>query len=214
MLTALIVLPVVCFALAIAGAFIGYSVTSAAATEGSFDTSPAIDADSTEAEVLAIAADYAATGDLNAALTRLDALNLPNTNQYISFMVDRYIQEGHAKIETQNLYQLANAIGVGTTSMAMALASSTPVPTATLPPTNTPTPAPTSTPEPTQTPTEEPTVTLEPTAEPTETPVPATDTPIPPTPVPAEPTAVPESQQKREDKFDKSQSFDVTLKSD
>ncbi len=193
MLTAMIVLPVFCLALALAGTFIGYSVTSVAATAGNLDTIPVIDTDITEAEVLAIAADYATTGDLSAALARLDALNLPNTNQYISFMVDRYIQEDHAETDTQNLYQLARALGVGTTSMALALASPTPLPTATLPPTNTLTPEPTATLTPTPPlPTEEPTSIPEPTEEPTATPVPATETPLPPTPVPAEPTAIPE----------------------
>ncbi len=191
---AIIVLPVFCLALAIGGVLVGYGVTSTA-THANADSGAELPPDQVEAEILNIAAGYAANRDIDAAYQRLNALGLPNANQYLSFMVDRYIQEnrGADDADTQNLYLLANSLGVSTASMTMALASPTPPPTATLPPTNTPTLEPTPEPEqaaqqaevaapapPTDTPV------------PTDTPIPATDTPVPPTPVPAPPTDTPE----------------------
>jgi len=183
-------------AAAIAGIFVGYGVTSAA-TSGGGVSAPDVDGEQTEAEILSIAAEYAAGNDLEAALARLDALNLPNTKQYISFMVDRYIQEGRQNDpDTQNLFILARALGASTESMVMALASPTPTATKTPLPTDTPT----ATPLPTDTPLPTPAETSAPPTEtpiPTETPVPPTDTPAPPPPptTPPEPTATPEPPQ-------------------
>lgn len=188
LLVTVIVVPLFCLALAVAAAVIGFGVTSAVTASSELDEA------AVEAEIVSIAADYAGTGDLVAAEARLDVLELPNQTQYISFMVDRYIQEnrGPDDVDTQNLFMLAEALGATTPSMVAALASPTPSPTPTLPPTDTPVPLPTDTPTlaPTDTPTplpEEPTATPEP---PTDTPEP-TATLGPPTNTP-EPTATPE----------------------
>ena len=196
-IVAVIVIPVFCLALAVTGIFVGYGLSSAASiVSEDFDSD--VDTGQVEAEILSIAADYAASGDIEAAYTRLDALNLPNVGQYISFMIDRYIQENRGKedADTQNLYLLANAMGASSTSMVAALATATPPPTATLPPTSTPTlpPAPAEQESEAEAaaaqPTEEPLPTDTPI--PADTPVPATDTPVPPTPIPAPPTNTPE----------------------
>jgi hypothetical protein len=186
LLITVIVVPLFCLALAVAAVFVGFGVTSAVRANDALDEA------AVEAEILSIAEDYASTGDLETARARLETLNLPNSGQYISFMVDRYIQEGRGPedMDTQNLFMLADALGSTTPSMVAALATPTPLPTATLPPTATP--LPTNTPTlvpPTDTPTSEPepTDTAEPptdTPEPTATPGPPTDTP--------EPTATPE----------------------
>jgi hypothetical protein len=157
-----------------------------------------LSSDEVEAQVLAIAAEFTASSDLSAAQQQLDALGIPNEAQYVSFMVDRYIQEnrGPDDPDTQNLFALANALGVGTESMAMALttatATHTPTPSPTItpiPPTNTPVPVATDTPmPPTDTPVPAATDTAVP---PTDTPAPPTNTPGPPTNTP-EPTATPE----------------------
>ncbi len=203
LIIAVIVVPVFCLALSVAGVFVGYGVTAAASSVDEETAGLEMNSEEVEAEILAIAAEYAANNDIQAAVARLEALELPNSGQYVSFMVDRYIQENHGEddVETQNLFLLANALGTGTTSMTMALATLTPIPTATPLPQPTDTPVPTSTPlPPTDTP-EEPTPTETPA--PTDTAIPPTDTPVPPTDTPApappppptdvpEPTAIPE----------------------
>ncbi|NJN98540.1 MAG: hypothetical protein HC875_32860 [Anaerolineales bacterium] len=99
-----------------------------------------------EAEVLTIAADFAGSHDLADARQRLAGLGLPNAEQYVSFMVDRYLQEnGKDNSDTQNLFLLADALGASTESMIAALATPTSTPTPTVPPT--PTPLPTDTPD-------------------------------------------------------------------
>ncbi|MCB0192170.1 MAG: hypothetical protein KDJ65_09525 [Anaerolineae bacterium] len=196
------IVPLSCLALAIAGVFVGFGLTAATSA------SAPIDPDAAEGEIISIAAQYAESNDIETARQQLTALNLPNTNQYVSFMVDRYIQENAGKDDpnTQNLFLLANALGASTQSMVEALASPTPTPTET--PIPSPTPAvveeptvetaveeaavaevaaeeaaaPTDTPEPTATDTPPPTETAIPL--PTNTPAPPTDTP--------EPTATPE----------------------
>lgn len=207
------VVPLSCLALAIASVFVGFGLTAATSANAP------VDAEVTEGEIIAIAAEYAETNDAETARQQLADLNLPNTNQYVSFMVDRYIQEnaGEDDPNTQNLFLLANALGAGTESMALALASPTPLPTVTPLPTATPlvieaqaeeapveeAAAEEATVEeavveeaaaqeapPTDTP--EPTPTDTPEPEPTETPIPLpTNTPAPPTNTP-EPTATPE----------------------
>jgi hypothetical protein len=190
-------IPVVFLVVAAIGIMVGFTLTSATSTASSSST---LSGEEIETEILTIAANYAADQDLTVAQERLNTLKLPNSNQYVSFMVDRYIQEnrGPNDVDTRNLFMLADALGVGTEAMVMALASPTQTPTPTLPPTSTPT----ITPLPTQAPTEAlPTTAVEappPTdtaIPPTDTPVPAppTDTPVPlPTSAPAPPTNTPE----------------------
>ena len=114
MIVAVIVLPVFCLALAIGGVFVGFIATSATADA---NTGPAMSQDEVEAQVLDIAAEYAETQDVTVATQRLEAMNLPNSAQYVSFMVDRYIQEnrGVDDVDTQNLFMLAQALGSSTT---------------------------------------------------------------------------------------------------
>ncbi len=193
---AAVVVPVFCVALMIAGGLVGFLATSSISAA---DTVPfnGRSQEEVEAEILNIAADYANTSDLEAVHARLTELHIPNEAQYISFMVDRYIQErrGAEDADTKNLFGLAQALGSSTKSMVLALTTPTFTPTPTLPPTSTPTPPPTATPVPTEPPTNTPTPVV-----PTDTPAPAaTDTPVPavakvaapPTNTP-EPTATPE----------------------
>ncbi|MCB0211469.1 MAG: hypothetical protein KDJ52_19170 [Anaerolineae bacterium] len=195
------VVPLSCLALAIAGIVVSFGLSAATSASAPMDPAAA------EGEIIAIAAQYAESNDIEAARQQLTALNLPNTNQYVSFMVDRYIQENAGKDDpnTQNLFLLANALGASTESMVQALASPTPTPTETV----LPSPTPIVVEEPTveaaaeevevaEVAVEEavPTDTPEPTAtdvpEPTETPIPLpTNPPAPPTDTP-EPTATPE----------------------
>ncbi len=200
-ITAIIVLPLFLLALAVAGISLGYGLTVAA---GNFDGDAAsadLSADGVEGEILIIAAEYYETRNVDQAYERLSALDLPNTSQYLSFMVDRYIQEsrGRDDVDTRNLYVLASALGVSTASMEVALATATTVPTPTLPPTLTPTPTPTPTSDPAAVANanaaraDEAAAAVTDTPEPpTETPVPPTDTPVPPTATLAPPTNTPE----------------------
>lgn len=194
-IVAVIVLPLACIALAIGGVLVGFAATASTSAEGTILDTGA-NPEQTDAEILAIAADFAADNDVNAAQARLTALEIPNQAQYVSFMVDKYIQQNSdpANIDTQNLFNLARALGTSTESMAMVLATPTFTPSPTLPPTQTPVPTETPTPAPTDTPAPLPTDTPVPTATPapTDTPVPApTSPPAPPTNTP-EPTATPE----------------------
>lgn len=179
LLITITVIPLFCLAMVVAAIFVGAGMSSAVTANDTVDEA------AVEAEILSIAADYAAGQDLASAQARLDSLNLPNAGQYIAFMVDRYIQEnrGPNDPDTQNLYLLARALGTSTPSMAAALSTPTPVPTPTIPPTPTPLPTDTPTPAPpTDTPVPE---------QPTDTPEPPTDTPEP-TPTPGPPTNTPE----------------------
>ncbi len=157
-----------------------------------------------QAEILVIAADYTASGDIETAQGQLESLGLANEKQYISFMLDRFIQEGRGQnpedVELQNLVSLAQALGATTPRMVAALSTPTPIPTATLPPTNTPVSEATPTDMPAPVPTDIPAAdTPVPEATPTDTPEPTntpenTPTPAPPTNTP-EPTATPEPTQ-------------------
>lgn len=187
LIVAAVVVPVFCVALMVGGALVGFIAT----TSTSADTSALANGrtkEEVEAEILNIAADYTASSDLDTARAQLAALKIPNDAQYISFMVDRYIQEnrGPSDPDTVNLFMLAQALGSSTESMVAALATPTFTPSPTPPPTDTPAPTETPTPVPTAAPTETPTPV------PTETTVPVTDTPIPPTVPPAPPTNTPE----------------------
>ena len=180
LLIIVLVTPLFCLVVILAG-ILGFGFISASANNG-----PEISEEEIEVEVLRIAADYASSNDLDAAHEQLKALRLPNAGQYVSFMLDRYIQEGRGPedAEAMNLLGLADALGATTPAMIAALSTPTSIPTPTLPPTSTP--LPTDTPTPTLPPTEVPTE-----APPTDTPVP-TDTPEPPTPTPGPPTDTPE----------------------
>lgn len=192
-IVAVVIVPLFCLALMASGVLVGFVATSStSANNVAFNNGRS--KQEIEAEILNIAADYAATSDLEAARARLKSLNIPNDAQYVSFMVDRYIQEnrGQADADTQNLFLLAQALGTSTESMVAALATPTFTPTPTPPPTDTPTPLPVPTDTPTAVPTDTPTVPPSATPVPaTATPVPATNTPAPPTNTP-EPTATPE----------------------
>lgn len=189
--------PIIGLVLVVGGLFVGFGLNSAVSSANNGSLNSAVSQETTEAEVLDIAAGYAANKDIDAARKQLNTLNLANPDQYVSFMVDRYIQENPDadNIDTQNLFLLAKALGTGTTSMVLALSSPTPWPTATVPATSTPTLAPSPTEETVSAapiaavPTEEPTPTE--TARPTETPIPPTDTPVPATNTPAPPTDTP-----------------------
>lgn len=154
-----------------------------------------------EAQVLAIASSYANHGQLETASAELDALNIPNPNQYITLMLDRYIQENRSPddAELKSLYKLAEGLGSATPAMAALFSTPTleptatplPVDTATAVPTDSPTPTNTAQLMPTETPTLEPTETSTPEPTATETAIPPTATFAPPTNTP-EPTATPE----------------------
>jgi hypothetical protein len=178
LLVTVIVVPLFCLAMAVAGIIVGLGVTSSVTARTQIDEA------AIEAEILNIAADYVASGDVAAAQERLAALGIPNTSQYLSFMLDRFIQEqrGPQDADTHNLFQLADALGAASPSVIAALATPTPLPTETPTPTATITPLPTDAP-PTDTPVPVP-------DQPTETPVPPTDTPAPP-PTPGPPTNTP-----------------------
>lgn len=185
-----IVVPLFCVALFLAG-LLGLGLIYAASGEDVSASAPVANPEEVEAQVLLVAADYNNSGDLELARQQLSALALPNPEQYVSFMVDRYLQEGRNLDDTDlmNLFALADALGTATPSMVVALSTPTSIPTPTLPPTATPPPTDTPTSIPTEAPTEEPTPTQE--ALPTDTPVP-TDTLEPPTPTLGPPTNTPE----------------------
>jgi hypothetical protein len=161
-----------------------------------FASGSAIDEAEVEMQILQIAADFASTQDLEKAQTQLGALGIPNAKQYLSFMLDRYIQEGRGQdptdVELQNLLALANALGATTPMMIASLSTATPISTPTLPPTSTSLPTATSTPAPTDIPATDTPVPTD-TVVPTDTPE-NTSTPAPPTNTP-EPTATPEPTQ-------------------
>jgi hypothetical protein len=133
--------------------------------------------------ILLVAAAYANDGDLQKAQARLARLEVPNINQSLSALIDRYILEGRDEAEIRALVALANAQGVVSPNMVAYLATNTPIPTDT--------PLPTPTPLPTDTPTVTPVPPTSTPIPPTETPTPQpTDTPVP-TAIPATNTAVP-----------------------
>ncbi len=148
----IIILPLLCVALALTG-IIGAGYLWSASQEGEL-AGTTVDQEAIEANVLAIATNYATSGDIDLARSDLVSLGIPNPEQYVSFLVDRYIQEnrGSDDVDTLNLFRLADALGSSTPSMIAALATATTIPTPTLPPTA---PPPTNTPVP---PTETPVV--------------------------------------------------------
>jgi hypothetical protein len=143
--------------------------------------------------IVMVADAFSLDGDVDKARDRLSRLDVPNPEQLVSALADRYVKEGRDQEEIDRLVRLADALGVSTESMLREIGAITPTaaPTATA--------LPTDPPEPTATPTETPLPTEPPptdTVVPTDTPVPtvaATDTPAPPTdtPTPAPPTDTP-----------------------
>src|SRR5262245_58767863 len=105
-------LPVIFLAVVLVGLIVGFGLTSVTSVASS---RPDLNEEEIEREVLFIAADYAANQELPAAQQRLQTLDLLNSKQYISFMVDRYNQEnrGPEDGDTHNLFMLAEAMGVG-----------------------------------------------------------------------------------------------------
>ena len=160
-----------------------------------------------EEYTLLVASAYARDHDLDKARSRLEELEVPNLQAWISPLIDSFVAEGRNETEIQALAELAQALGVNNPQIAAHLASPTPVPTNT--PVPTPTPEPTDTPipatdtptlePPTDTPVPQPTDTVPP---PTEAPVPTdtsapqpSDTPAPPTDTPKpKPTKTPKAQ--------------------
>jgi hypothetical protein len=137
-------------------------------------------AEQRNAAIVAIAQQFGATEDIEAARVALAPLNLPNPGQSVLALAEAYIAEGRDIRTTVELVVLAKALipvsrmaeeflaregGNSGVPAAVALA---PTATATATPTDTPQPpTDTPTPEPTAT----PTATPEPTATPTETPL-------------------------------------------
>ncbi len=140
--------------------------------------SPSLTPAERDAQILAIADRFAASGDLASAQRELAQLNLTNPAQAVLALAESYIVQNGEPQMTRNLVLLAQALGPlshmagdylatatgGGQAVAAAASPEPPAPTATpVPPTDTPTPAP---------PTATPTATPEPTATPTDTPVP------------------------------------------
>jgi hypothetical protein len=148
-----------------------------------------------EEYVLMVAAEFCADKDVDRARQRLAELDVPNPEQFVAYVADKYVREDRGKddLDTLNLVCLSEGLNVSSISMVAYVSTPTPLPTSTFTPTPTSTPTDTPTPLPTYTATPLPTDT--PAATPTDTPVPATDTPTPgpPTPTftPAPPTETP-----------------------
>jgi uncharacterized protein YraI len=131
------------------------------------------------AAIVAIAEQFAATQDAEAAQVALDALNLPDTDQAVLALAESFIAQGNDQPTTLALVGLAKAIGPvsrmasdylaaqgqapAAEAVAAAAASPTPAPTNTpVPPTDTPEPTATATPLPQPTATTTPTVEVAP----------------------------------------------------
>jgi hypothetical protein len=168
---------------------------------------------SPEEHALQVAIVYGQDHDLEEAQQQLAELDVPNTNQWLAGLIDRYLNEGRDPAETRALIELARGMGVNSPAVLAYVATLTPLPTDTTVPTTTvaptDTPIPTDTPVPMDTPvppTTEPTAAL-----PTDTPLPsntpppaatATDTPRPqPTNTP-KPTNTPTPSVTFEDHFE------------
>jgi hypothetical protein len=193
-----VILPVGCLAGLVFGLVVGWQLLPVeyVNTEiGNFGSSRA------EEYVLMVAGEFSVDSDLDRARERLAELDVPNPEQFVAYLADKYVQEdrGPDDSDTVNLVRLAQALGTSTISMVAYVSTPTPLPTPTFTPLPTTTPLPTAMPTatpttlPTDTPTPLPTDTPATTL--TDTPVPPTDTPTPgpPTPTftPAPPTATP-----------------------
>ncbi|MCB0198444.1 MAG: SH3 domain-containing protein [Anaerolineae bacterium] len=138
-------------------------------------------AEERNASIIAIADQFSATQDLEAAQVALNALDLSAAPQAVLALAESYIALGQDSGTTLKLVNLAEGLGMSSRMtndfVAAAAASGADVPVALEPPA-TDTPVPTDTPEPTATstdtpaPTDTPTEVPEPSDTPTETPVP------------------------------------------
>jgi hypothetical protein len=152
-------------------------------------------AEKAENYVLMVAAEFSTDNDVEHARQRLAELDVPNPDQFVAYLADKYVKEDHGREDpdTVNLVRLAQALGASTLSMIAYVSTPTPLPTSTFTPMPTATATNTPMPTPTDTPTPLPTDT--PAAAPTDTPAPATDTPTPGPPTstftPAPPTDTP-----------------------
>ncbi len=187
-----VVLPVGCLAGLVFGLIVGWRflpVKYINTEIGNFGPSQA------EEYVLMVAAEFSTDGDVDKARERLRELDVPNPEQFVAYVADKYVQEdrGMDDPNTVNLVHLAQALGTGTVSMIAYISTPTPPPPPTFTPSPTSTPTATPAPLPTDTPTPLPTDT--PAASPADTPAPAADTPTPgpptPTRTPAPPTVTP-----------------------
>jgi hypothetical protein len=123
------------------------------------DTTPAVlNPHDKEIYTVLIAADYAATGDLDRTQKRLAALEDSDIENTIVVMAERYINESRDARDIRALARLADALGGTSAAMRPFIATQTSTPTLT--PTSTP-PPPTSTP--TRVVSSTPTLTLTPT---------------------------------------------------
>lgn len=163
---------------AVIGLLIGWVVWPVSYTDTSLaDLSP----EDKEEYTLLVAHVYYSDGDLEKATSRLEQLGVPNINQSLSALIDRYISEGQDEADIRALVALADGLGITSPQMVAYLATQTPLPTST--PLPSPTPLPTDTPTLTPIP---PTDTVVPTE------IPATDTPLPqPTDTAEAPTSTP-----------------------
>ena len=123
-----VLIPALCLVLAISGALVGYVAT--AATTDAVRPANGMSPDEIDTEIAAIAAEYVETGDITIAQEHLDALGIPAEAQYVSFLVDRYIQEGYDANDSdvQNLFKLAQVLGTSTESQLQALTTPTATP--------------------------------------------------------------------------------------
>ncbi len=111
-----------------------------------------------EQQAVAIATEYAETGDLAKAEARLAALNVPKSQQWLAALAERYMRDSNDPVTTGRLVSLSMALGVTTVSMARyakvhfsptpgpavtATPEATEAPLAVAPPTATAAPAPT-----------------------------------------------------------------------
>ncbi len=145
-------------------------------------------AEQRNAAIVAIAQQFGATQDLEAAQVALTPLSLPNPGQSVLTLAEAYIAEGQDTRTTVGLIALAKALGpvsrMAEDFLTLEGASSGVPAAVAMAPTATPLPAPTDTPPPpTETPTLEPTTTPTGTPQPTATP---TETPIPQPPASAD----------------------------
>jgi hypothetical protein len=187
-----VILPVGCLAGLVFGLIFGWQILPVKYTNTEIGNLGPTQA---EEYVLMVASEFSTDDDVDRARERLAELDVPNPEQFVAYLADKYVDEnrGPNDPDTVNLVHLAQALGTSTISMVAYVSTPTPLPTPTFTPLPTATPTTTSTPLPTDTPTPLPTDT--PVATPTDTPVPATDTPTPgpPTPTftPAPPTSTP-----------------------
>jgi hypothetical protein len=187
-----VILPVGCLAGLVFGLIVGWQILPVKYTNTEIGN---LGPTRAEEYALMVAAEFSTDEDVDHARERLAELDVPNPEQFVAYLADKYVEEnrGPDDPDTVNLVHLAQALGTGTVSMVAYISTPTPLPTPTFTPLPTATPTATATPLPSDTPTPLPTDT--PAVTPTDTPLPVTDTPTPgpPTPTftPAPPTPTP-----------------------